>query len=76
MDIYLVYLRKVHAFDYFSGIGFENERVLTMKISSAFLRVEADYEEMENVQTVFKKIQEKAEERIEKTTKDYMGLLR
>ena len=39
MDILLLYLRKVHAFDYFSCQGFENERVLANKVSSAFLRV-------------------------------------
>lgn len=47
-----------------------------MKVSAAFLRMEADYEELEQVQTVFKKIQERAEERAEKVSKDYMGLLR
>lgn len=47
-------------------------------MSSAFLRVEAEYEELENVQTVFKKIQEKAEERVQKGSevRDYMGILR
>ena len=47
-----------------------------MKVSAAFLRMEADYEELEQVQTVFKKIQERAEERAERVSKDYMGLLR
>ena len=64
MDIFLLYLRKVHAYDYFSGLSFENERVLSMKVSCAFLRQTADYEELENVHTVFKRIQERAEERI------------
>ena len=76
MDLYLLYLRKVHAYDYFSGASFENERILAMKVSAAFLRMEADYEELEQVQTVFKKIQERAEERAERVSKDYMGLLR
>lgn len=39
MDVFLVYLRKVHAYDYYAGAGFENERLLALKISSAFLRV-------------------------------------
>jgi hypothetical protein len=49
-----------------------------LKVGSAFLRIEADYQELENVQTVFKKIQEKSEERITKGSEipDYMGFLR
>lgn len=46
MDLYLLYLRKVHAFDYFTSSKYENERILTLKVSSAFLRIEADYEEL------------------------------
>jgi hypothetical protein len=40
--------------------------------------MEADYVELENAQTIYKKIQEKAEERIEKGNgiRDYMGILR
>jgi len=30
---------------------------MTLKIGSIFLRIEADYEELPNTQTVFKKIQ-------------------
>jgi hypothetical protein len=46
MDIFLLYLRKVHAYDYYAGASFENERLLALKVSSAFLRIEADYEEL------------------------------
>jgi hypothetical protein len=34
--------------------------MLTLKVGSAFLRIQADYEELPNMQTVFKKIQENA----------------
>jgi hypothetical protein len=47
MDILLLYLRRVHAFDYYTSTSYENERALTLKIASAFLRIEADYQELE-----------------------------
>jgi hypothetical protein len=74
----LLYLRKVHAYDYFTSTSYENERILSLKVGSCFLRVEADYQELPDVQTVFKKIQEKSEERISKGSEipDYMGFLR
>jgi len=56
-DTFLLYLRKVHAYDYYTSTMYENERILALKSGSAFLRIEADYQELENVQTVFKKIQ-------------------
>jgi hypothetical protein len=59
-DILLLYLRKIHYFDFYTCTQFENERLLTLKVGSAFLRIEADYEELPDTQTVFKKIQENA----------------
>ena len=59
-DILLLYLRKIHYFDYYTCAQYENERILTLKVGSAFLRTEANYEELPNLQTVFKKIQENA----------------
>jgi len=56
-DTFLLYLRKVHAYDYYTSTMYENERILALKSGSAFLRIEADYQELENVQTVFKKVQ-------------------
>lgn len=53
----MLYLRKIHFFDYYTCTQYENERALTIKIGSAFLRTEANYEELPNLQTVFKKIQ-------------------
>ena len=78
MDLFLLYLRKVHAFDYFTCMGYESERILTLKTSSAFLRAESEQEELENVPTVFRKIQERAEDIIEKGSgaRDYGALIR
>ena len=39
--------------------------MLTLKVGSIFLRIEEHYQELANVQTVFKKIQENAENKIE-----------
>lgn len=50
----------MHAYDYFTSTSYENERILSLKVGSCFLRVEADYQELPDVQTVFKKIQEKS----------------
>jgi hypothetical protein len=71
-------MRKVHAFDYWTSTTFENERLMTWKLGSAFLRIDADYKEIEGVQTVFKKINEVNEAKIseEVLPVDYLGLLR
>jgi hypothetical protein len=42
-DTLLFYLRKVHAFDYWTSTTFENERLMSWKLGSAFLRIDADY---------------------------------
>jgi hypothetical protein len=63
-DLCLTYLRKVHAFDYFTCTQYENERVLALRTGSAFLRTEADYVELPGLQTVFRKIQENAETKL------------
>lgn len=56
LDTFLLYLRKVHAYDYFTSTSYINERTLCLKLGIAYLRMEADYEEVENFDTVFKKI--------------------
>jgi hypothetical protein len=43
MDTFLIYLRRVHAFDYFTSTSFENERIMSLKMGSIFLRIEASY---------------------------------
>ena len=43
-DTFLLYLRKVHAFDYFTSTAFPNERSLALKLGLGFLRIEVDYE--------------------------------
>lgn len=51
---------------------------MTLKIGSIFLRIEADYKEIEGVQTVFKKIKEITDNKITlpNSTPDYLGILR
>lgn len=51
---------------------------MTLKIGSIFLRIEANYTEMEGVQTVFKKIKEITDNKLilPSTTPDYLGILR
>ena len=77
-DTYLLYLRKVHTFDYWTSTTFENERLMSWKLGSAFLRIDADYKEIEGVQTVFKKINEVNEAKVAQDVQsvDYLGLLR
>lgn len=38
-DTFLLYLRKVHAYDYYTSTMYENERILALKVGSAFLRI-------------------------------------
>jgi hypothetical protein len=64
MDTLLLYLRRVHAFDYFTSASFENERMMSLKIGSIFLRIEENYAEMEGVMTVFKKLKENTDIKI------------
>jgi hypothetical protein len=49
-----------------------------LKTGSIFLRIEADYEELPNMQTVFKKIQENAESKLASLVEplEYMGIVR
>ena len=77
-DSWLLYLRKVHAFDYWTSASFENERLMSWRLGSAFLRIEADYKEIEGIQTVFKKINEINEAKAAQETPaiDYLLLLR
>lgn len=77
-DILLTYLRKIHAFDYYTCTQYENERVLALRTGSVFLRTEADYVELANMQTVFKKIQENAEAKCAQITEvpEYTSMLR
>ena len=42
-DTMLLYLRIIHYFDYYTCNQFENERIMTLKIGSSFLRIEANY---------------------------------
>lgn len=47
-------------------------------MGSIFLRIEADYKEIEGVQTVFKKIKEITDTKLTQpsSTPDYLGILR
>lgn len=38
-DTFLLYLRKVHAYDYYTSTMYENERILSLKVGSCFLRI-------------------------------------
>lgn len=42
LDTFIIYLRKVHAYDYFTSTIHENYRILSLKIGSAFLRMETN----------------------------------
>jgi hypothetical protein len=78
-DTLLLYLRRVHSFDYYTCTQFDNERVLSLRTGAIFLRTEADYEELPNMQTVFRKVQENGEEKLKALAaggEDYMTLLR
>lgn len=59
-DTFLLYLRRVHAHDYYTSTFYPNERALCLKLGRSFLRVEADYYENANFDTVFKKMQNAA----------------
>jgi hypothetical protein len=78
LDTFLLYLRRVHAYDYYTSTNFTDERSLCLKLGLSFLRVEADYEEVPEFPTIFKKMQNAAEILIEKgiETPDWMGQLR
>lgn len=78
-DTLLLYLRRVHSFDYYTCTHFENERVLSLRTGAIFLRIEADYEELPNMQTVFRKVQQNAEEKLQAMAggdQEYMALVR
>lgn len=38
-DTFLLYLRKVHAHDYYTSTSYPNERALCLKLGRVFLRV-------------------------------------
>lgn len=77
-DTFLIYLRKVHAYDYFTSTSYINERTLCLKLGIAYLRMEAEYQEKEDFETVFKKIEQAAEVRVERSgdLPDHMKVLR
>lgn len=77
-DTYLLYLRRVHAYDYYTSTFYNNERSLCLKLGLSYLRVEANYEELPNVDTVFKKFQEAAENVIKNglNIPDYMKIFK
>jgi hypothetical protein len=77
-DTFLLYLRRVHAHDYYTSTSYPNERALCLKLGRTFLRVEADYEENASFDTVFKKMQNAAENIIVKGTEipDHMNRLK
>ena len=74
----MLYLRRVHAYDYYTSSSFTDERTLCLKLGLSYLRVEADYEEVPEFPTIFKKMQNAAETLIEKglQTPDHLGQLR
>lgn len=63
-DIYLLYLRRVHAYDYFTAQQFPDERSLTNKIGMAGLRIVSEVQQYD-IPTVLKKNQQEAEKRSE-----------
>ena len=67
-DLGLLYLRRVHSYEFFSGNSFDSERQLALRMGLSFLRIEADYEELPNFPTVFKRSQEAAEKRAQGIT--------
>lgn len=44
LDVFILYLRRVHAYDYYTSTSYPNERSLCLRLGRAFLRAEADYE--------------------------------
>ena len=78
LDTFLLYLRRVHAYDYYTSTSYANERSLCLKLGLAYLRNEADYEEIPDFPTIFKRMQAAAETLIEKGPQnpDHMGQLR
>jgi hypothetical protein len=78
LDTFLLYLRRVHAHDYYTSSTYPNERALCLKLGRAFLRVEANYEENAAFDTVFKKMQNAAESIIAKGSEvpDHMNRLK
>lgn len=60
-DTFILYLRRVHAHDYFTSTSYPNERALCLKLGRAFLRVEVEYDEVPGLETIFKKMQNSAE---------------
>lgn len=42
-DTNLLYLRRVHAYDYYTSTIYFNERSLSLKLGLAYLRIEANY---------------------------------
>lgn len=44
LDTFILYLRRVHAHDFYSSTSYPNERALCLRLGRTFLRVEADYE--------------------------------
>ncbi len=75
-DLGLLYLRRVHAYDYFSGTEFPNERLLSLKLGLSFLRIEADYQELPDLPTIFKKMLETAEARMQVEKVDNSQILK
>lgn len=77
-DTFLLYLRRVHAYDYYTSTSYPNERALCLKLGRVFLRVEADYEEVAGFDTIFKKMQNMAENVIKNGSQipDHMNKLK
>lgn len=44
LDTFILYLRRVHAHDFYTSTSYPNERALCLRLGRAFLRAEADYE--------------------------------
>ena len=42
LDTMLVYLRRVHAYDYFTASSHENERMLVFRTTHACLRIQTE----------------------------------
>ena len=75
MDTLILYLRRVHAYDYFTASQHENERMLAVKTAVASLRIQTNEDDPEGV---YEKVRERNEERLTKGSPfpDYMAMLR
>ena len=75
IDTLILYLRRAHAYDYFTASQHENERMMAVKTAVISLRMQTNKEDTEGV---YEKVRERNEERVSKGSPfpDYMAMLR